>query len=91
MFETSFLLVGIVKDIYYTRCLSFCICLLEHMQIVVGKNRMREFKLITVERAFGKKILLPSYKTHKRHNQLLTVRIYGRIGNLGKNLPEVAV
>ena len=61
------------------------------IHVVVGKDGVRQLELTAMLRGLVQQVAFPARKAHERHDQVLAVGIYGRVGHLGEQLLEVVV
>ena len=62
----------------------------QHLDVIVGQDRVRELELAAVFRGLVEEVPLPAHKAHQTHHQVFPVRIDRRVGHLGEELLEVA-
>ena len=79
----------VIEDRYNTYLEARLINILNLHHVKIGKNRILNLEHLTVTRLFFKQITVLTYIYCCRGYNLLSCRINGRIGYLGKQLLEI--
>ena len=59
--------------------------------VIVGQDGMRKLHLPHVLGRLLQEVFLPAHVAHQRHDEVLAVRVDGRVGDLGELLLEIVV